>query len=91
MKKNKKYYKNIQIPLDQWNKEIDPAIMSGQHWEKEGHSVGEVDSGWATEENQELLEGKPPMGGIFMHPVHDVTYDASTVQDDLDEEDGNGD
>lgn len=84
--KKKKYYKNKSTPLDLWNKEVDPAIMSGQHWEREGHQVEEEDVGWKTDENQDLRQGIPPQGVPFMHPVHDVSYDKSTAKEKSNEE-----
>lgn len=80
-KRAKKYYANKkESPLDQWSEEVDPAIMSGQHWERDSHSPEEIDIGWKSEENQDLLQGRLPQGGRFMHPVHDVSYDTSTAR-----------
>jgi hypothetical protein len=74
-KKRREYNPNPMTPLDYWSVDIDPAIMSGQHWEREENSPLEKDIGWEHVENQELLRGIPPAGAMFMHPTHDVSYD----------------
>jgi len=56
-------------PLDNWSKNIDPAIMAGDEWVDE-----EDDYGNKSIENKELNEGIFTQSGIFMHPTHDVSY-----------------
>ena len=57
-------------PLDYWSTEIDPVIMSSDHWVDR-----EVDPGFKRRENQELAQGDTSMLlAPFMHPMHDVTY-----------------
>lgn len=79
MSKEKKYYPDKrETPLEQWSENVDPVLMSGQHWEREGHRPEELDIGWESRENEDLLQDRFPQGGRFMHPVHDVSYDIST-------------
>lgn len=56
-------------PLDHWSTDIDPAIMSGDEWVDNNEDIGHTST-----ENQEMEEGILPQGGVFMHPVHDVSY-----------------
>lgn len=65
----KKSMEQKRTPLDYWNKEIDPAIMAGDEWVDKDDDFGNT-----TIENKELEEGIMAQSGIFMHPVHDVSY-----------------
>lgn len=80
-KKRREYDPHPITPLDHWSIDVDPAIMSGQYWEREENSPLEKDIGWEREENQELLKGIPPAGAMFMHPTHDVGYEHDTIID----------
>lgn len=61
-------YASENSPLENWSKETDPAIMSGDDWV---HPTNDI--GWNTPENRELLEQKrKPQGYPFMHPTKDV-------------------
>jgi hypothetical protein len=64
------FYDSPKSPLNNWSKDVDPAIMAGEQWV---HPTNDI--GWNTAENQELLkEGILPQSGIFMHPTKDVSY-----------------
>ncbi len=63
-------YASPESPLENWSKETDPAIMSGEEWV---HPTNDI--GWNTEENRELIESKKkPQAYPFMHPSKDVTH-----------------
>jgi hypothetical protein len=63
------HYRSEHSPLENWSKETDPAIMSGDEWV---HPTNDI--GWNTAENRELLENKrKPQGSPFMHPTKDVS------------------
>ncbi len=63
-------YASENSPLENWSKETDPAIMSGDQWV---HPTNDI--GWNTAENRELLESKKkPKGYPFMHPSKDVSH-----------------
>lgn len=65
-------YKSEQSPLEQWSKETDPAIMSGDDWV---HPYKDV--GFHSSENREYFEqGIAPTSDTFMHPDKDVAYQA---------------
>lgn len=63
-------YDSPDSPLNQWSKDTDPAIMSGDEWV---HPFKDI--GFHTTENRNWFErGIPPNGGIFMHKDRDVSY-----------------
>ncbi len=63
------HYASDESPLENWNEDTDPAIMSGDKWV---HPTNDI--GWNTAENQELLEEKrKPQAYPFMHPTIDVS------------------
>jgi len=62
-------YASKNSPLENWSKEIDPAVMAGDEWI---HPTNDI--GWNTPENKDLLERKKrPNASPFMHPEHDVS------------------
>ncbi|MGJ7919658.1 DUF3905 domain-containing protein [Neobacillus sp. LXY-4] len=62
-------YSSPESPLENWSKETDPEIMSGDEWV---HPTNDI--GWNTPENRELLESKrKPQSYPFMHPTKDVS------------------
>lgn len=64
------HYSSPNSPLENWNVNTDPAIMSGDEWV---HPTNDI--GWNTEENKELLEErKLPKGYPFMHQTKDVSH-----------------
>lgn len=66
-------YESPDSPLQQWDKDTDPAIMSGDQWV---HPFKDI--GFQTEENRDYFEkGVPFKGGIFMHPDKDVAYEVN--------------
>ena len=65
-------YQSANSPLEQWSKDTDPSVMSGDEWV---HPYKDI--GFHTTENKELFEkGIAPQGAPFMHPDKDVAYDA---------------
>jgi hypothetical protein len=65
-------YDSSESPLNQWSKDTDPSIMSGDQWV---HPFKDI--GFHTQENRDYFErGIPPQGGIYMHPDKDVAYPA---------------
>jgi len=78
-------YDSPNSPLNQWSKDTDPSIMSGDQWV---HPFKDI--GFHTQENKDYFEkGIPPTGGIYMHPDKDVAYPAynSKPQDQANEKD----
>lgn len=66
-------YQSPNSPLEQWDENTDPAVMSGDQWV---HPFKDI--GFLTEENRQFFEkGIPPQGGIFMHPNQDAAYRAN--------------
>lgn len=62
-------YASENSPLENWSKDVDPAIMAGDEWV---HPTNDI--GWNTAENRDLLEKKKrPQASPFMHPEHDVS------------------
>lgn len=57
-------------PLDHWSTDVDPAIMSGDHW-----STTERDAELKASGDRDFRERPKAFGGMFMHPMHDVSYD----------------
>jgi hypothetical protein len=63
------HYASEHSPLENWTKDTDPAIMSGDEWI---HPTNDI--GWNSAENRDLLEKKrTPQSGVFMHPTKDVS------------------
>lgn len=63
-------YASSNSPLENWSKETDPAVMSGDEWV---HPTNDI--GWNRTENREMLESKrQPDGRPFMHPTKDVGH-----------------
>jgi hypothetical protein len=56
-------------PLDNWSRDVDPSIMSGDKWVDNDHDLGTT-----RRENIEIMNGKAsPVMAPFMHPTHDVS------------------
>ncbi|WP_084213443.1 DUF3905 domain-containing protein [Thermicanus aegyptius] len=71
------FYNSPNSPLHHWSTEMDPAIMAGDEWVHPTRDIG-----WRTAANQELREqGLPPQGVPFMHPTHDVSYNAEDPEE----------
>ena len=66
-------------PLDNWSRDIDPAIMSGDQWVDNDH-----DPGTTRRENLELLNGmRNPVMAPFMHPTHDTSWGNEHDEEDI--------
>ncbi|WP_123043368.1 DUF3905 domain-containing protein [Cohnella candidum] len=62
-------YASPQSPLEQWNRDTDPAVMAGEQWV---HPYKDI--GFRTRENRDLFErGIRPQAGTFMHPTLQVS------------------
>ena len=61
-------------PLDHWSTAIDPGIMCGDEWVD-----NERDPGSQRSQAEELAAGEQTsaLRERFMHPEHDVTYNAT--------------
>lgn len=56
-------------PLDNWSKDVDPYIMSGDKYVDNDHDLGST-----RRENLELMNGTAsPVMAPFMHPTHDTS------------------
>lgn len=62
-------YESEQSPLENWSKDVDPAIMSGSEWV---HPTNDI--GWNTPENRELIEDEIEPTKPFRHPTYDSSY-----------------
>ena len=65
----KEAMENKETPLDNWSKETDPAIMSGDEWVDPNNDIGDKSI-----ENEELEKGIMTQSSVFMHPIYDVSY-----------------
>jgi hypothetical protein len=66
-------YESANSPHNNWSKDTDPEIMSGDQWV---HPFKDI--GFQTEENREYFEkGISPKAGVFMHPTKDVAYESN--------------
>jgi hypothetical protein len=64
------FYDSPNSPLNNWSKETDPEVMSGDEWV---HPTNDI--GWNTTENKELIEKSiKPKDGQFQHPTKDTSY-----------------
>src|SRR5690606_2248874 len=60
-------YDSPESPLNNWSKDTDPAVMSGDQWV---HPFKDI--GFHTRENRDYFErGIKLHGGMFMHPNED--------------------
>lgn len=63
-------YDSPESPLNNWSKDTDPAVMSGDQWV---HPFKDI--GFHTRENRDYFErGIKLHGGMFMHPNEDAAY-----------------
>ncbi|MFE5322631.1 DUF3905 domain-containing protein [Paenibacillus sp. NPDC056579] len=80
-------YESANSPLENWSKNTDPAVMSGDEWV---HPFKDV--GFHSPENKDYFEkGIAPQTGNFMHADKNVAYQAyngqlSDQEDDRPEE-----
>lgn len=71
-------YESPQSPLQNWDEDTDPAIMSGDQWV---HPYKDI--GFHTAENRDYFEkGIMPRGGQFMHADKDVSYGTNRKKND---------
>lgn len=55
--------------LDNWSRDVDPFIMSGDKYVDNDHDLGTT-----RRENLELMNGTfSPVAAPFMHPTHDTS------------------
>ncbi|MBG9789890.1 MULTISPECIES: DUF3905 domain-containing protein [Brevibacillus] len=64
-------YDSADSPINNWSRDVDPAIMAGPEWV---HPTNDI--GWNTSENRELLEKQQlrKKKGMFTHLDKDVSY-----------------
>lgn len=74
MKKRRNFDPNPKTPLDNWSTDIDPAIMSGDHWAEEENAPLEQLDFLNNEECEEVSAKKEHPYDIFMHPTINVSY-----------------
>lgn len=74
MKKQRNFNPNPNTPLNNWSVNIDPAIMSGDHWAQEENAPLEqlefINVGECNEVN---VKNERPYD-LFMHPTINVSY-----------------
>lgn len=74
MKQKREFEPNPITPLDKWNTNIDPAIMSGDHWVQEENAPLE-EVGYSNSEDCRVVETNlTPPKSMFMHPTINVSY-----------------
>ncbi len=77
-------YESPHSPHNQWTKDTDPSVMSGDQWV---HPFKDI--GFHTEENRDYFEnGIVPQGRMFMHPDKDVAYETNLENYDGEPENG---
>lgn len=74
MKKRRNFNPNPKTPLDNWSVDIDPAIMSGDHWAMEENSPLEQIDLFEDENCEEVSAKKEHPYDLFMHPTMNVSY-----------------
>lgn len=74
VKKQRSLDPNPKTPLDNWSVEIDPAVMSGDHWAQEENSPLEQLDFFNTDNCEETSAKKEHPYHMFMHPTLNVSY-----------------
>lgn len=74
MKKRRTFKPNPKTPLDNWSTDIDPAIMSGDHWAEEENAPIEQFGLIDDSECEEISTKKEHPYHMFMHPTINVSY-----------------
>ncbi|WNF35473.1 DUF3905 domain-containing protein [Bacillaceae bacterium IKA-2] len=74
MKKQRNFEPNPKTPLDNWSVDIDPAIMSGDHWAEEENAPLEQLEFLNIGECEEVNEKNEHPYDLFMHPTINVSY-----------------
>ncbi|MBU8907027.1 DUF3905 domain-containing protein [Desertibacillus haloalkaliphilus] len=74
MKKKRDFDPNPETPLDHWDENIDPALMSGDFWvEMENAPLEQI--GWFKSGECDVVKEKvTPPKSLFMHPSINVSY-----------------
>ncbi|WP_051620988.1 DUF3905 domain-containing protein [Paenibacillus sp. UNC451MF] len=77
-------YESDESPLENWSKEVDPSVMSGDEWV---HPFKDI--GFQTAENKDYFEkGIIPQTGNFAHPDKNVAYPVYSAPLDSEAENG---
>ncbi|MBU9714570.1 DUF3905 domain-containing protein [Evansella tamaricis] len=75
MKKKREFEPNPETPLDHWDENVDPAMMSGDHWVEE-EEAPLVENNRKNDGTKLKLETHNKYRGLpnerFMHPTHQV-------------------
>ncbi|WP_078554697.1 DUF3905 domain-containing protein [Bacillus alkalicellulosilyticus] len=75
MKKKREFEPNPKTPLDEWDENIDPAMMSGDYWAKEENAPLEATGFVKNSKDCEVVEEKmTPPYSMFQHPSINVSY-----------------
>uniref|UniRef100_A0A1S2L6L2 DUF3905 domain-containing protein n=1 Tax=Anaerobacillus isosaccharinicus TaxID=1532552 RepID=A0A1S2L6L2_9BACI len=74
VKKQRKFDPNPETPLDNWSVELDPAIMSGDHWAEEENSPLEQLDFFDDGHCEDVSAKKEHPYHMFTHPTLNVSY-----------------
>jgi hypothetical protein len=74
VKKQRNFDPNPRTPLDNWSVDIDPAIMSGDHWAQEENSPLEQLDFFDNGHCEEVSAKSEHPYNMFMHPSINVSY-----------------
>lgn len=74
MKKQRNFNPNPNTPLDNWSDELDPAIMSGDHWAQEENAPLEQLEFLEDGKCEEVSAKNEHPYDLFMHPTINVSY-----------------
>ncbi len=74
MKKQRNFDPNPKTPLDNWSIDIDPAVMSGDHWAQAENSPLEQLDFFKDGNCEEVSAKKEHPFQMFMHPTMNVSY-----------------
>ncbi|SDY72779.1 Protein of unknown function [Evansella caseinilytica] len=72
MKKKREFEPNPETPLDHWSVNVDPAIMSGDHWVEEEEAPLRSAEDYFPQKNEAKRSRRPLPSERFLHPVHQV-------------------
>ncbi|WP_096199347.1 DUF3905 domain-containing protein [Bacillus sp. FJAT-45350] len=72
MKKKREFEPNPETPLDNWDENVDPAQMSGDHWVEEENAP--LQEFFDTKDCNVVEEKMSDPAAMFQHPSINVTY-----------------
>lgn len=74
MKEKREFKPNPETPLDNWDENIDPAIMSGDHWVEIENAPLEEAGLFDGGECEVVEEKMTDPAAMFQHPSINVSY-----------------